>query len=184
MLAQGKRNRRAHRSALRQQLQRGWQLQSRGAADRRHRRRRRRRPLARHGVRSAGHSAGQSDARARPRKPRFGRAYRALRKSTQSSLPDRRHSARSRVAAAPVEGRGHFAAQNSRPAQYRRAPLATGRPHQDPSCAAKMSILRIATVPTLYGESVVIRLARARADFHRARDYGISAGAARAVSTR
>ena len=116
-------------------------------------------------------------------KPRFRRSYRAFRKSTEGSLPHRRHSARSRIAAAPTEGRGHFALQDSRAAQHRRAPLAAGRPHQDP---ARGQGRRPAH---RHGADALRRKRRdpasgARPDLHRARNSRVPAGSAWRNSTR
>ena len=60
---------------------------------------------------------------------------------------------------APARGRRRHAPEGAREARHRRAPQAAGRPHLARAGAAgRMLDIRVATLPTVEGESVVMRL--------------------------
>ena len=77
-----------------------------------------------------------------------------------------------RSAAARAEGRDHFAVEADGEAEHRRTPAAAGRAHQDQILGREVD-LRVSTLPTLFGESVVMRLLdRSAGDFYDLRRLG------------
>ena len=61
------------------------------------------------------------------------------------------------VAAEGAAARDHFAYQDSRRPQHRRAPRAAGRPFPHPGLGKEVD-LRISILPTAHGEKIVIRI--------------------------
>ena len=112
--------------------------------------------------RSAHHQAGEPDSDRRRETGRERHPHRAVRKGIARAVPHGRHAASGHDAAAEAERRDHQPHQDHGQAGHQRKAAAARRPHHDqvPQADGKIKELdfRVSTVPTLYGEKIVMRL--------------------------
>ncbi len=89
--------------------------------------------------------------------PRLGHPHRADRAGHARPLPHRRRAARDHALAEDHPVRRHLPPQDHGRDQHRRAAHPAGRPHER-HCQGKKIDLRVATLPTVWGEKVVMRI--------------------------
>ena len=120
-------------------------------------RRRGRQPPPGHGLRGAGRPPRQSPhrERARRRAPPTSTSSRSRTRCASATASTGCSTTRRRRPAAA--GRRHLPHQDHGRAEHRRAPPAPGRPHPRHSTARRVDV-RVSTVPTIHGESIVMRL--------------------------